>query len=893
MTKETNSNVNATGTTASTTTSPCMSLVCNTDGNKSMAVAVAGLSSLKDWADFVNKSAREISIETKVKPESVNFPARIISYSKNKPSEKKMGANGNPMRGCGGRGDDGGEAAQALQPSYNVKIEVGSLKNITNSYAVVSPTGDYMFIPISISNSDLTLKTWKLQHPRSRVTGKLIKWIVISKNSRRMIFTSSEKVPSLTPRDVVYVIGATASLAVAKNVTMTTVPVTNTAAAAGIRIPDAAMARNKAQGSVIVIGKHTSPTTTASIPDIAGYTSGGSSYNVATRGGGGGNGGGVLNLPTSPSKSLVVASNFASAGRGKAPPIAPDVLEAAKRSEAMSSCESQLEELNYRPSRCACQAFVDMYSWEAYRSMDPAKMSDEERIALEYEHPEIAAFDSDISDDYRVTVNMNCTAFVSAMGGGSEFIPGQQQYDLLRYAVGMKDLESAYAWSQNPLSQNEMLYVVSRPKEQNDEIAMARAEDTTGNMVTTRFHVDPITKVYGNSGSEEFDQAFVSFSPLGMSRHPCIRTAVIGETWKPGTLYASAEDRSKITAEDRTMISARMNAWDTVVTNAFGITGLRPWELLASQLMAHNDIIYVCRTNVKATEQMPNTLVNGGSPVEAATSKSPRHVTVTLDVEQILTDYPAFIRKIGTKIERKELMAELRKADIGEPSESDMANADSSVLRPVTCLNENRGKLAAALKAPGVAFYVTPTITLKNVRYVWAVRNDMKPDANNAIACFNIFTMGGMYDSKLGAPITDLTSNAAATSAMITGKTECAIGHMGDNVTAIGSSSNTAGSSSSGGGGGAVVNNNDEMNMGLDGVSDSALLAALDREQLSTPPTQTLSDISPGPARSVLMPAVPIATTESRKRGKAGAEEETRVGSRSSSRSSSPARKKH
>ena len=652
----------------------------------------------KKWAAHVLATATTMASQQSISVDGISFPVRILTWGVNKTpqsggaaansSNAPVGAN----RGAIAMPGTNASSSTIKDPkkkgrfeSYNIYMECGSFKGVPGA-----KNDQFFFIPIDVNK---TAAAQFIKPPVSRITGENITDRVLNVGQRVRIFTNNSSIKNFTSMDPAFCI--------------------------------------KARGSLSVV----------------------------------------------PSADSDLWDKIEAANKAGAP---------MKRATAGEKTAKD----TYKPTRFCKLAQLPKEVLEAYLDRTSAKMTDEERINLEYEFPEIAYQDEPLVQiispnmppkPVRICSNLNCSMFMPVVK--TDYI-GQSVGDFL---AGLKDpatannIENAYQWTQNPYESN--VYMVFRPTKEQDQIAGHRArkkEDLTPQElaapnpeVTSRWAM----RVFEGSG-------YKCYSSIEQRDVVCLRFFAAGEIWQPGVYYKEPQ-----CIATRVLVSANTAAWSKQIVRAYGVSNTDMWLILAPLFLEYTTNVFSCRVNVNQTNRIPAVAGNGGNIRNGDT------LTCALDVEEIFADIPGALARIGIPISKNKV---LELVGCIMPTEAEIASADTSALGAATCLSEMPNKMAAAIAAKctfrvlcntpiedlipsidteiGDAIF-TPSwcsredITLPSgkvlkasddlrkatiytrmndspVRYVWAVRPDIKTSFDRISVALNILHNGTKYDDN-------------------------------------------------------------------------------------------------------------------------------------------------
>lgn len=675
----------------------------------------------KKWKAHVMSTTDCMASEQAIGLNGVTFPVRIQRWGLNKMSSDSASGAGNSSGG-GGSGSSNAMIAYGSNrgaiaipgSSTIVSVKDPKKKFRTESYYIVVECGSFagvpsavnsqhLFLPLDISNSTATQDA-KIQIPISRITGEKITHKVINSGQHLRIFTNSSSIKDFTSMDIAFCVKCVASLAVA-------------------------------------------PSTDSEIWDLV------DKVNKSDK-------------STPPMKRVVAGE------------------------------KTMLD--SYIPTRFSKLSQLPIEVLQGYFDRTSDKMTDTERCNLELEFPEIA-YQIDqtkigsANKPIRVCSGLNSSMFMHVV---KMDYPGQAVGDFL---AGLTDparkfvIESAFEWVQHPLEQN--VYMVFYPMKLQNSIAKRRGckiEDVIGggsqqvppnSEVTTRWAMT----VYEGSG-------YKCFSKILNKETPCLRFSAVGETWKPGCYY-----KEEGCVNSRVLINASCVAWTKEVVQAYGISNVDVWTILAPQIMEYGRNVFSCRVNISATGRIPSVAKNNGDMRLGDT------MTCALDVEEIYADMPDLLNRIGIPISATKAMELIGRMP---PNEIEISNANTSTLPAVICLSECPGQLATAMCAKctyrvlcnnvieelipsfneelGDAIFTPDWCTREDirlpsgatshasddlrkntlfvkindstVRYVWAIRSDIKVSYERVLFSMDIFHNGTKYDDNGMAIMVDLAA---------------------------------------------------------------------------------------------------------------------------------------
>lgn len=657
------------------------------------------------WAAHVSMSTSTIISQKSIGTDGFTFPVRIEKWGHIKTSSSNLvdkSSNSSIFKPCnigttsnrgniilpGTQSDQKSKNGKREMKSYHVSAECASLTNVVLENRTRNDV-PYIFIPLDVKVGRNS-NDLKIDAPISRITGEIITHRVINVGQRLRFFTNNSNIESFTSMDVGYAVKTIASITTAPSIDPTIWEIVNST--------------NK------------------------------------------------LGTPTN-SKN----------------PIGTSIRE-------------------YKPTRFSKLPQLPLEVLQAYYDRTSDKLTDIERINLELEFPEIAFQRQTLRDGQnvplRICSNLSSSMFMSAVK--MDYI-GQGVGDLLSGLGNHKhttEIENAFDWIKSPLSRN--IYIVSRPAKIQSEISQNRGRvrldtDKQPNQdITTRWAVE----VFNGTGLK-------CYSKIGNREVVCLRFSAVGETWQPGCYYKDPECIST-----RILINAYCAAWDKQIIQAFGITNVDAWSILAPQIIEFGTNIFSCRVNVSHTNRIPIVAQNSKNMIMGD------QLTCSLDVEEIFSDVPTLLNTIGIPVSRKKVIEIL---GCSVPTEADIYKCDTSFLPATVCLSEHADMLAMTISGKctyrivcnvaldelvpsingdtdiGDAIFssawcgnddITLTTSGKvskatddlrkstkymkindcHIRYIWAIRPDIKASHNRFDMVQKIFYEGGQYDEN-GIPI--------------------------------------------------------------------------------------------------------------------------------------------
>lgn len=640
------------------------------------------------WTAHVMMTANTLASQKSIGTDGITFPVRIAKWKQNKTNggDDTIGMNATGAnRGAIIVNDKSDKNGKRDMKSYSVSVECAPLANVVLRDGTANKK-PHIFIALDIKTSRNSGDV-KIDAPISRITGELITHRAINVGQHLHFFTNNSNIKMFTSMDIAYAVKSIASLS------------------------------------------------------------------------------------TAPSNNPVIWEMVNTANKLGVP--------AAKPGEC-----SMLND--YKPTRFCKLPQLPLEVLQSYYDRTNDKMNDTERANLELEFPEIAFQRQTLRNGQNIPVrmcsNLNCSMFMSAVKmdyigqGVGDFLIG------LDYPDRLAEIESAFEWMKAPLERN--VYIVSRPSDLQSNISQNRGRKqldipnapARNPDITTRWAVEVFN---GESGLK-------CYSKIAKADVPCLRFGAIGETWQPGCYYKDPE-----CVLSRILINAHCAAWDKQIRQAYGIAKIDAWIALAPQFLQFGTNVFSCRVNVIQTNRIPSVAQNGKNMMVGD------QLTCALDVEEIFSDLPTLLTKIGIHITKEKALEIIKRT---HPSEADICKCDTMFLQATTCLSEQPDQVAAAIAAKctyyvtcnmsleelvpmlnhdcdigdaifSPAWYGNDDITLQSgkvlkasddlrkttkymkihecpIRYVWAIRPDIKSSHDRFAMVMKILHDGGEYDDN-------------------------------------------------------------------------------------------------------------------------------------------------
>lgn len=716
--------------------------------------------------------ATEMRTSHVIKARGATFPIRYNRGGQNKITDTTNSGQQGAGGGGGGGGNtngsslgSGGSIADGEQKtSFNMKVTVGSLKNVSGPESWTDDTGEYVLIKLGKGKP-----ADKNTLPVSTVTGKQITAVLVRRGNERILFTPFPCI-SLPPRSIHY----------------------------GVSIRPTYTFRKTSPLSDPLPGQGSSSSSVSTQSEMFQQTS-------------------VLDVDTR--KRRVVTLGCSSLPRGMASVAgAPSVSSSGagqKRPKYRGRQQQQVPSTNtttsagMNPDSAVANAIGDPDSW--YKDVLPIpprnRMSDisfvtqeiidlysdpnsgltrDERYELELQHPEIikVTLSSDaLKQGYKFpAVTFNCDTVCPAI---AEDYVGQSNDDLVAYLQKTPELETRLTPEMVHTYTGETIFVVHRPDTMFTEMFKTRMT----NRNTPRFlaKLQFVESLPMKRGSDQEQSPWVCFSTKANINRMRAMFEVRITTWDP-TSDKFMPDTGK------SEVGLKGSIYQEQLSCVFGISNWKDWKELAPSIMPSTPLYIQCYINKTYTENLTS---NKSGQVCANVAYA------YVDVDTIHAEFREGLRRVGLPITAKRAGELIKKAWPIDPSE--LANANKRDLWSVTCLTTSPNKYATTVAVGCDYFLVTNTtawtmgdlntiqpeigdlissdkwytketitvpstgakilandpmrvpfravnIYTASIKYIYAVRKDVSDSIQRAELAISTFESGGTYD-YMGFPI--------------------------------------------------------------------------------------------------------------------------------------------